>query len=119
MGYARLPDWFVGFDVYDRSWNRFWSSTRRNALARQLDLSHVPPLASGRLTRAQIQDILMREPRRYRRGPIEGLVIRRETAQWCEARAKLVRADFSQAISGHWRKRPIEWNRISQSISET
>ena len=119
LDYDRLPDWFVAFDVYDRGWNRFWSSTRRNVLARQLGLSHVLPLASGRLTLAQIRDILMGQPSRYRHGPMEGLVIRRETAQWCETRAKLVRADFTQAINGHWRRRPIEWNRIGQSISET
>ena len=29
------------------------------------------------------------------------------------ARAKLVRADFTQAIEGHWRNRAIEWNRVS------
>lgn len=119
LDYDRLPDWLVAFDVYDRGANRFWSSTRRNVLARQLGLSHVLPLATGRLTRAQIQDMLIRQPSRYRHGPMEGLVIRRETAQWCETRAKLVRADFTQAINGHWRRRPIEWNRIGQSISET
>lgn len=29
-----------------------------------------------------------------------------------EARAKLVRPDFAQAIDTHWRKRTIEWNRV-------
>lgn len=28
-----------------------------------------------------------------------------------EARAKLVRPDFAQAVDTHWRKRTIEWNR--------
>ena len=33
LDYAALPDWFLLFDVYERSTGRFWSSTRRNALA--------------------------------------------------------------------------------------
>jgi hypothetical protein len=40
------------------------------------------------------------------------VVIRRESADWCEACAKLVRPDFAQAIDTHWRKRALEWNRI-------
>lgn len=52
-------------------------------------------------------------PSRYRAElPLEGLVVRRESADWCEARAKLVRPDFAQAIDTHWRKRAIEWNRV-------
>ena len=111
--YNLLPDWFVVFDVYDRTQGRFWSSARRDALARQVGLSPAPQLASGRLTLAQVQNELDSQPSRYREGPMEGVVIRRETAQWCEGRAKLVRADFTQTIDGHWRKRIPEWNRLA------
>lgn len=110
--YDRLPDWFVVFDVYDRGQGRFWSSLRRNALARQLGLSHVPQLACGRVNLARIRDTLLGEPSRYRQGSMEGVVIRRETAQWSEARAKLVRPEYTQAMGDHWRRRNIEWNRI-------
>ena len=111
--YNLLPDWFVVFDVYDRTQGRFWSSARRDALARQVGLSPAPQLASGRLTLAQVQNELDSQPSRYREGPMEGVVIRRESAQWCEGRAKLVRADFTQTIDGHWRKRIPEWNRLA------
>jgi len=33
------------------------------------------------------------------------------TKQWLQARVKLVRPDFAQAIDAHWRSRRIEWNR--------
>ncbi len=33
LDYAALPDWFLLFDVFDRSLSRFWSSSRRNELA--------------------------------------------------------------------------------------
>jgi len=35
------------------------------------------------------------------------------SARWCQARAKLARAEFTQAIGDHWRSRVIEWNRLS------
>lgn len=52
---------------------------------------------------------------RYRHGPLEGVVIRREGADWCEHRAKLVRAEFTQVISEHWRGRSIEWKRVREA----
>ena len=49
----------------------------------------------------------------YRDGqPLEGLVVRQENSDWCMARAKLVRPDFTQSMEHHWRRRAIEWNRV-------
>lgn len=111
--YTRLPDWFVVFDVYDRTQGRFWSSARRNALAIDLGMAHAPRLASGRLTMTQIQEELASQTSQFGEEPMEGVVVRRETTQWCEARAKLVRADFMQSIDDHWRRRKLEWNRLA------
>ncbi|RBL99776.1 DNA ligase [Acidithiobacillus ferridurans] len=47
---------------------------------------------------------------------MEGLVIRRESADTCEARAKLVRPDFTQAIDVHWRSRRIDWNQLGCEV---
>ncbi len=113
LDYHTLPDWFLLFDVYDRSSGRFWSTSRRNALAAEAGLSTVPLISSGRTTLAGLTQLLMDTPSHYRAGlPLEGVVVRRESADWCEARAKLVRPDFAQAIDTHWRKRAIEWNRV-------
>lgn len=117
--YTRLPDWFVLFDVYDRTQGRFWSSARRNTLALHLGLAHAPQLASGRVTVARIKKELDSQTSRFGEGPMEGVVIRRETAQWCESRAKLVRADFTQSIDDHWRKRRLEWNRLAVPSTQT
>ena len=111
--YDQLPDWFVVFDVYDRIQGCFWSCARRNELARHLELRYAPQLAFGRLTVTQILRELDNLPSRYRQGPMEGVMIRRDSTQWCEARAKLVRADFTQAIEDHWCKRPLVWNRVA------
>jgi ATP-dependent RNA circularization protein (DNA/RNA ligase family) len=112
LDYATLPDWFLLFDVYDRHTGGFWSSPRRNALASRADLVTVPQVLQGKTTTAALQRLVTNTPSQYRQGALEGVVIRRESADWCEARAKLVRPDFTQAIDTHWRKRAIEWNRL-------
>lgn len=112
LGYAALPDWFLLFDVYDRTAACFLSSSRRNALASAAGLVTVPRVLQGTATVSELKKIVAATPSHYRQGALEGVVIRRESAQWCEVRAKLVRPDFTQAIDTHWRKRAIEWNRL-------
>lgn len=116
LDYVALPDWLLVFDVYDRSKGKFWSSRRRNALAEQAGLKLVPKVFSGHTSVKQLVKQVQTTPSHYRDGSLEGLVIRRESVDWCEARAKLVRADFTQAIEQHWRRRAIEWNRVQHLI---
>lgn len=120
LGYATLPDWFLLFDVYDRTADRFWSTPRRNELASRAGLVTVPQVLHGKATVPTLKELVGDTASRYRAGALEGVVIRRESVDWCEARAKLVRPDFTQAIDTHWRKRALEWNRIvnSSGISE-
>lgn len=113
LDYGALPDWFLLFDVYDRSAQRFWSSTRRNALANSAGLVTVQTVVHGKTTLAALKQLVTTKQSCYRQGPLEGVVIRRESADWCDARAKLVRPDFTQSIDTHWRKRAIEWNRMN------
>lgn len=115
LDYAALPDWFLLFDVYDRSVGNFWSTSRRNALANAADLLTVPQVFLGKTNVSALKQLVANTPSRYRTGALEGLVVRRESPEWFEARAKLVRPDFTQAIDMHWRKRAIEWNRVSFS----
>lgn len=115
LDYTILPDWFLLFDVYDRATRRFWSTARRNALASEVGLTAVPELLRGKTNLTALKQIVDTTQSSYRQGSLEGIVIRRETTQWLEARAKLVRPDFSQAIDTHWRRRAIQWNRIETS----
>lgn len=113
LDYAALPDWFLLFDVYDREAGRFWSTSRRNVLASDAGLVTVPKVQHGKTTVTALKQLVATKQSYYREGPLEGVVIRRESVDWCEARAKLVRPDFTQAIETHWRKRTIEWNRMN------
>ncbi|MBX3716670.1 MAG: RNA ligase family protein [Burkholderiales bacterium] len=115
LDYGALPDWFLVFDVYDRDAGKFWGTQRRNALAETAGLATVREVFRGQTTLPQLKQLVATESSRFRDGPMEGIVVRRESAGWCEARAKLVRPDFTQAIATHWRKRAIEWNRLDLS----
>lgn len=115
IGYDRLPDWFLLFDVYDRAASRFWSSRRRDALASAAGLTIVPALLRGHTNITELEQMLANSSSHYRSGAMEGLVVRCESTDWCESRGKLVRADFTQAIDEHWSRRRIEWNRVDWS----
>lgn len=98
--YDRLPDWFLGFDVYDRGMAVFWDTARRDALLDQVGLSAVPRLEHGH---HDLEDLIaLLGPSRLGPRRMEGLVVRRESAGQTVARAKLVSPDFTQAIDTHW-----------------
>lgn len=112
LDYDALPDWWLLFDIYDRQAGAFWSTTRRDAWARQYCFAVVPRLLQGRVSMAQLRQLVQETHGAFRAGPLEGVVIRREDDLWLLDRAKLVRPDFTQAIDVHWRSRMLEWNRL-------
>lgn len=111
--YDALPDWFLGFDVYDRSERRFWSTPRRNALLGELGLRCVPELGRGRFSRDDL--VAQMTTSHVGSKAMEGLYVRVEAADWLERRAKLVRPEFVQAIDTHWSRLPLRRNRLSRS----
>lgn len=112
LDYSLLPDWFLLFDVYDREERGFWSVQRRDKLAKKIGLHTVPKIAERRFTLEELKELLSKTQSNYRQGTMEGIVIRRDSENWCQQRAKLIRPDFVQSIEEHWSRRPIEWNRI-------
>lgn len=118
VAYTHLPDPFLLFDVADPEQQRFWSSIRRNESANLLGLATVPLLQeNSRHTINGLRHAIDRFRSRYHPGPPEGVILRQDGPEWCTARAKLVRPDFTQAIEEHWSSRPIEWNGIDYSLT--
>lgn len=113
LDYDMLPDWWLLFDLYDRSTGRFWNTRRRNAWAAEHGFATVAELGRGRWRLAQLIELLHSVPSRYRKGPLEGVILRKEDEEGLQQRAKLVRADFTQAMESHWRGRALEWNRLA------
>jgi len=109
--YSSLPDWFIGFDVFDLKAGRFVNKTRRDGILASLALHAVPCLASGRLSLAEIT--LLLNTSNFSDAAAEGLYLRRDDGDWLSQRAKLVRADFIQSIDQHWSRGPLEVNRLA------
>jgi ATP-dependent RNA circularization protein (DNA/RNA ligase family) len=110
--YDRLPDWFLAFDVFDCLAGRFWSTARRDRLLEASGICRVPLLSAGHTSLATLQEILQSEVSRVGSHGLEGLYVRRDTAEWLEGRAKLVRSEFLLAIDEHWSSRSLERNKI-------
>lgn len=117
LGYTKLPDLFLGFDVYDRKSGRFWNSMRRNRLLSEIGIAPVPQRHQGKTDLEELTRLLASESSLFHAGPMEGLVVRKEDENWLINRAKLVRMDFTQAITEHWSRRKIEWNRLASQSS--
>lgn len=108
--YTRLLDWFLAFDVYDRALGQFWSAPRRDALVASLGLVTVPKLARGRFAVTDLERLLERS--QLSDAPAEGLYVRRDEGDHLIARAKLVRAEFTQAIDEHWSRGALRANKL-------
>jgi ATP-dependent RNA circularization protein (DNA/RNA ligase family) len=119
LHYVNLPDWFVAFDVFDRAVSRFWSTSRRDSLARGLGLSVVPTLLQGTTSLPTLKSLVESTSSQFGGGPVEGIVIRKQSSDWLTTRAKLVRAEFVQEIGEHWRQRPIEWNQLHRKTARS
>ncbi len=112
VAYTRLPDWFLLFDVYEAEPGEFWSTPRRDRLARDFGISVVP--SYGRVHLSSAEDVLPHtEHSHFGEGHAEGAYLRLETDTKLLSRAKLVRPEFTQTIEQHWSKRHLEKNALA------
>ncbi|KLV09229.1 hypothetical protein ABT56_03280 [Photobacterium aquae] len=109
--YERLPNWFIGFDIYERSSGRFFSVQRRNELLSSIGIPIVRPIAVGHFSISDLKSLLS-TPSSYGANNIEGIYLRKDEDKWLSKRAKLVRPDFTQSIEEHWSRKGIKANRI-------
>ena len=106
--YDRLPDWFLGFDVYDKKAARFLSYNRRDEIFRAIGISQVPQIGHGHFTFLEISKLLTQS--QLSKKPAEGLYLRFNQGDWLIQRAKLVRPAFIQSIEQHWSHLGIKAN---------
>lgn len=109
--YDRLPDWFLGFDIYDKQVGRFLSTDRRDELFRKMCIAQVPVIARGRFTYPELKKLLSGS--KLTNQPAEGLYLRFDKGDWLAQRAKLVRPEFIQSVEQHWSRSAIKPNRLS------
>jgi ATP-dependent RNA circularization protein (DNA/RNA ligase family) len=108
--YDRLPDWYLGFDIYSKENGQFMSCGSRNALFNGLGISAVPLIRQGHFSLDELKGLLSRS--RLGDEPAEGVYLRSETGGWLEKRAKLVQPQYIQAIEEHWSRKILKRNRL-------
>jgi RNA ligase len=115
ISYTMLPDWFLGFDVFDLGTEQFWSVQRRDALCATMELPVVAQIRRGEFTQMELRAMLDRQSSYYS-GPVEGLYLRKEGKDYVNRRAKLVRPEFVHSISEHWTRIPSQANRCASFL---
>lgn len=109
--YNNLPDWFLVFDVYERTAGIFWDTDTRDALAEDLGLHTAPFLAAGHFDLDDLTELMGQS--RLGCEQMEGVVARTLMADGPQRRAKFVRPEFVQQIDQHWMSRPQTMNRLA------
>lgn len=108
--YDRLPDWFLGFDLYDKQVGKFLSTDRRDELFRKMSITKVPMIARGHFTFSELKKLLPKS--KLTDLPAEGLYLRLDKGVWLVRRAKLVHPEFIQSLEQHWSCSSIKPNRL-------
>lgn len=112
--YDSLPDWFLGFDVFDKDAEKFFSYYRRNEMFNALGIFRVPFIQQGHFTISELKNLVSQSQTSSH--PAEGIYLRYDEGDWLEQRAKLVRPNFIQAIEKHWSRSTIKPNRLKPSV---
>lgn len=108
--YDRLPDWFIGFDIYDKEDKNFLSVEKRDYLLDKMKICIIHKYGMGRYTLKELVDF---QPiSNYGDVMCEGIYIRWDEEGKLKQRAKLVRKDFRQKIAQHWTKGSLVTNKI-------
>lgn len=108
--YNRLPDWFLGFDIYDKLTARFLSCPRRDEITSSIGIFMVPRVAQGHFTSSEVIKHLSIS--QLSNNQAEGLYLRVDCGDWLVKRAKLVRSNFIQSVEKHWSHSPIKPNKV-------
>lgn len=110
--YTSLPDWFLGFDVYDKKKKVFLNNEFRNQLLKNINIEIIPTLDKGKYSRADLEKLLSISKSKFYSGPIEGIYLRYEDSEKLIKRAKIVKKDFIQEIDIHWSKKELISNKL-------
>lgn len=108
--YDALPDWFIGFDIYDKEMERFLAVEKRNQIMSQVGISIVPELGKGIFNLGDFKHYFGKS--RFGSSLCEGIYLRQDEGDFLKYRAKIVRKDFQQNIDIHWSKKEVRHNKI-------
>ncbi len=111
--YNKLPDWFIGFDIYDKESEKFLSVEKRDCLLEKMKICIVHKYGMGNYTLEEL--VNLRPKSSYGDVICEGIYLRWDEGEWLKQRAKLVQKNFRQNIDQHWTKGGLIKNKLFQS----
>ena len=111
ISYNRLPDWFLGFDLYDKHAGKFLSVAGRDRMFVEMGIRKVPYLAKGFYSLSGLLKLLVKS--QFSDNQSEGLYLRIDQGEWLLKRAKIVRSAFIQSVQEHWSSLPLETNQMT------
>ncbi|MCK5034685.1 MAG: RNA ligase family protein [Candidatus Sabulitectum sp.] len=114
INYTNLPDWFLGFDVYDKRCNKFLSVKRRNDFLKNSCINMVPMIQKGIFSLDECKELIGIS--HFGDCPSEGIYLRYDEGDFLGKRAKLVNASFLQSIGSHWSCRGIRANQLKSGV---
>ncbi|HHK8146969.1 TPA: RNA ligase family protein, partial [Serratia marcescens] len=109
--YDSLPDWFLGFDVFDKKENVFIDINRRNEIFKKCNITPVPLVSIGQFTISEIYEMITISA--FSTNKSEGVYLKQENDRQVIKRAKIVRDDFIQNIDEHWSKKTLVKNKVT------
>ncbi len=109
--YTKIPDYFLLFDIYDRTANKFLPRNKVNEIISSTTISQVPVIAQGKFTLDQLKKYAKSQSNFYD-GLVEGIYVRSIDSDQTTNRGKIVRSDFI-AGNEHWTKNKYVQNGLS------
>ena len=109
--YAALPDYFVAFDIFDRT-TQSWANTKSlRGLLEDTTISMVPIIYGGKMpTEPELLNMIQRQSSFYD-GRVEGVYVKVEVDGRVKSRGKVVRSDFI-AGNEHWTRGGLRMNEL-------
>jgi len=108
--YDQLPDWFLGFDIYDKHAARFLACSGRDEIFRAIGVSQVPELNRGHFNLDELTQLLSKS--QLSDALAEGLYLRFDQGDWLVQRAKLVCPMLILSVKEHWSRSVMRANRL-------
>ena len=110
--YNNLPDWFIGFDIYDKQQNIFLSTKLRNDMLNRMNIHIIPCIDKGMYNLYKLEKLLLHTQSYFSDELVEGLYLRHEDDDKLINRVKLVNPTFIQSIDLHWSKTNLKCNKV-------
>lgn len=100
--YTNLPDYFILFDIYDRTTKEFFSRDIVDSIIKNTTLKQTPIIAKGKFTLEELKNFTKNKSSFYD-GIVEGIYVRTIKDNFTKFRGKIVRKNFI-AGNEHWTK---------------